>query len=82
MPVISEFYGISIRIYYKEHNPPHIHVSYGEYASEIRIDNLEVLEGNLPKRALKLVKEWITIHQKELIEMWNTESFKNIEPLI
>ena len=82
MPVISEFYGISIRIYYKEHNPPHIHVSYGEYVSEIRIDNLEVLEGNLPKRALKIAKEWITIHQKELMEMWNTKNFGNIEPLI
>lgn len=81
MPVISEFYGISIRIYYKEHNPPHIHVSYGEYTSEIRIDNLEVLEGNLPKRALKLATEWITIHQKELIEMWTTKDFRNIEPL-
>lgn len=82
MPVISEFYGLSIRIYYKEHNPPHIHVSYGEYTSEIRIDNLEVLEGTLPKRALKMAKEWIIIHQKELIKMWNTKEFKKIEPLI
>lgn len=73
MPVISEFYGLSIRIYYKEHNPPHIHVSYGEYSSEIRIDNLEVLRGNLPKRALKLVNERMLIHQKELTEMWNTK---------
>ena len=54
MPVISEFYGISIRIHYKEHNPPHIHVNYGEYASEIRIDNLEVLEGNLPNRVINI----------------------------
>ena len=82
MPVISEFYGISVRLYYKEHNPPHIHVSYGEYAFEKRIDNLEVLEGNLLKRALKIAKEWIEIHQKELVEMWNTKKFKNIEPLI
>lgn len=73
---------MSIRIYYKEHNPPHIHVNYGEYASIIRIDNLEILEGNLPKRAFKIAREWILIHQEELIEMWNTKNFKKIDPLI
>ncbi len=82
MPVISEFYGLSIRIYYKEHNPPHIHINYGEYSSIIRIDNLEILEGNLPNRAFKIAREWILIHQEELIEMWNTKDFKRIDPLI
>lgn len=82
MPVISEFYGLSIRIYYKEHNPPHIHVGYGEYSLAIRIDNLDIIEGNLPIRALKMVKEWIKIHQNELIKMWNTKEFKKIEPLV
>lgn len=82
MPVISEFYGLSIRIYYKEHNPPHIHVRYGEYSLAIRIDNLDIIEGNLPIRALKMVKEWIKIHQNELIKMWNTKEFKKIEPLV
>jgi hypothetical protein len=30
MPVISMFFGLIIRMYYKDHNPPHIHVEYGE----------------------------------------------------
>ena len=61
MPVISKFYGIVIKIYFmkKKHNPPHLHAIYGEYMSVINIETLEVIEGDLPEKALKLVKEWI-----------------------
>jgi hypothetical protein len=39
MPTISRFYGLSIKMYFKggEHNPPHIHVLYGEYMGAINI---------------------------------------------
>ena len=30
MPEISRFYGIIIYMWWKDHNPPHIHVSYGD----------------------------------------------------
>lgn len=59
MPVISEFYAIVIKIYFmqKEHKPPHLHAIYGEYISAINIKTLEVIEGDLPDKELKLVKE-------------------------
>lgn len=84
MPIISSFYGMTIKIYFmgKEHNPPHIHVIYGEYSSAISIKNYEVLDGDLPEKALYLVKEWIKIHKKELLNIWETQSFRKIEPLI
>ena len=83
MPVISSFYGITIKIYYSqnEHNPPHIHAIYGEYMSAINIKTLEVLEGDLPEKALKLVKEWIILNQREIIRIWEKQEFKKIEPL-
>jgi hypothetical protein len=28
MPIISKFFGIVIRLFYDEHNPPHLHVEY------------------------------------------------------
>lgn len=31
MPTISMFYGIVIRMYYDDHNPPHFHAFFGEY---------------------------------------------------
>ncbi len=83
MPVISSFYGITIKIYYSqnEHNPPHIHAIYGEYMSAINIKTLEVLEGDLPEKALKLVREWIILNQKEIIKIWEKQEFKKIKPL-
>ncbi|MCT8342979.1 MULTISPECIES: DUF4160 domain-containing protein [Photorhabdus] len=51
MPTISEFFGILIRMYYDDHNPPHFHAYYGEHEAIISIETLEVMEGSLPKRA-------------------------------
>ena len=55
MPTISEFFGIIIRMYYDEHNPPHFHAYYAEHEAMILIESLTVLKGSLPKRAKALV---------------------------
>ena len=83
MPEISRFYGIIIKMYYlsNEHNPPHIHAIYNEDVAVINIQTLELIEGYLPSRALKLVKEWIKIHKKEINNIWITQKFKKIDPL-
>ena len=83
MPVISRFYGIVIRMYFiqAEHNPPHIHAIYGEYIGAINIYTGELIEGDLPNRALKLVQEWLNVHRNEVLDMWNTQQFKKISPL-
>ena len=83
MPVISRFYGLSIKMYFKgsEHNPPHIHALYGEYMGVISIKNQELLEGDLPNRALTLVKEWTKDHETELLNIWNTQKITEIPPL-
>jgi len=41
-----------------------------------------MIEGDLPAKALKLVQEWTALHQTELLEMWNSQSFHEIEPLV
>jgi len=68
MPEISRFYGIIIQIYFGDHPPPHFHAMYGNSTAIIDIQNLSVLEGRIPPRALGLVIEWASIHQTELIE--------------
>ena len=84
MPAISNFYGIVIKIYFRqsEHNPPHIHALYGEYMSEINIATGKVLEGDLPNKALKLVLEWLDLHRGELMKIWDTQEFKKLPPLV
>ncbi len=55
MPTISMFYGILIRMYYDDHNPPHIHAIYGNDTACFTFDG-ELLEGSLPKKQTKLVE--------------------------
>ena len=83
MPVISRFYGIIIRMYFlqKEHNPPHIHAIYNEDGAAIDFMTGEVIEGQLPTKAMAMVKEWVAMHKDTLMEMWNTQEFKQIPPL-
>jgi hypothetical protein len=73
-----------IKMYFQqsEHNPPHFHVVYGEYVGLIDIQTLEMLEGDLPQKALSLVREWASIHQSELAEIWDTQQFRKLPPLI
>ncbi len=83
MPVISRFYGMVIKMYFfgAEHNPPHIHVVYGEYLGIVDIRTLKMLEGDLPDKALKIVKEWIALHQKELLDMWESQNIHPLPPI-
>lgn len=80
---ISRFYGIIIKMYFlaSEHNPPHIHAIYNKSIAVIDIQTLDVIEGEIPKRALRLVKEWVFIHKNEIKNIWETQQFKKIEPL-
>jgi len=71
MPQISYFFGIIIRMFYDEHNPPHFHAQYGEYNCCIDIQTLSVIEGHLPARALGLVIEWAILHKNELLNNWH-----------
>ncbi len=64
-----------------EHNPPHIHAIYGEYIGAIDIRTADMIEGDLPKRALKMVQEWVSQHEQELMNMWKTQEFTELPPL-
>ena len=74
MPIISQFYGIIIRIYFKDtqqHYLEHIHVQYNEYDAVYAIRDHSVLEGKLPSKQHNLVVAWMEIHKDELIALWN-----------
>ncbi len=71
MPQISEFFGISIYMYYEDHNPPHFHAICGEYKALIDISEGAVFRGFLPTKQMKLVLAWCEIHREELMYNWN-----------
>ena len=83
MPEIARFYGLIIKMYFmqSEHNLPHFHALYGECMGEFDINTLEMLQGDLPPRAVSLVKEWAALHQSELLEMCSTQKIHKLQPL-
>jgi hypothetical protein len=70
MPRISKYYGIAIYMYFRDHPPPHFHAIYGEHEAVIEISTGKVIDGELPRRALKLVVEWTKAHRTELVQNW------------
>ena len=81
MPVVSMFYGIVIKMYFREHGVPHLHALYGEYNAVFDIQTLEMIEGDLPVRATRMVKEWAGQYQTDLLHMWQTQEFKKLPGL-
>ena len=62
--------GISIYMYYEDHNPPHFHAVYGDYKALVNIYDGNVMKGYLPTKQIKLVLAWCEIHREELISNW------------
>lgn len=74
MPEVSRFYGIVIKVFYDDHNPPHFHAEYAEHEVLVSIGTLAILSGSLPARALGMVTEWASLHQRELLAAWERAS--------
>ena len=70
MPEISRFFGIIIKMFYDDHNPPPFHAEYGSDVALIEIRSLAVFSGRLSPRVLGLVIEWATLHREELLADW------------
>jgi hypothetical protein len=85
VPTISTFYGILIQMFWSDHAPPHFHALYAEHEVLIDIRTLDILEGEMPRRALALILEWAQEHRAELIEDWElctrNQPPKKIQPL-
>jgi hypothetical protein len=85
MPRLSEFYGIVIYMYWRDHPPPHFHAIYGDHEAVLLIEDGSVYAGELPRTALQLVRQWASEHRDELFVNWKRatrhEALSTIEPL-
>lgn len=85
MPRISMFYGITVTMYSSDHAPPHFHARYGEFEAQIVISTGEPLAGQLPIRALRLIREWTELHRVDLYANWERAQARtplaSIDPL-
>lgn len=88
MPIVTQFYGIIVRIFYKDiqkHHGAHIHTEYNEYSAVYSIDTLKIIEGNMPPKQNRMILAWMEIHREELDALWNVAQndgeFFKIDPL-
>ena len=85
MPEICRFFGIVIRMFFADHDPPHI---LAEHQGDKAVFDLRgnIIHGDIKSRtAIKLVREWISLHIDELSEDWNLaragQAINKIPPL-
>jgi uncharacterized protein DUF4160 len=70
MPTISRFYGIVIAMYFGDHPPPHVHAWYGGHKGRVDIATGKPIDGDLPLRARRLIREWCELRRDALEENW------------
>ena len=85
MPYVSYFFGIVIRMFYNDHNPPHFHAEYQGQKGKFDLDG-NLVEGNIRSRTAKsLIKKWAKLHKDELAENWERAQklgeIQKIDPL-
>jgi hypothetical protein len=85
MPTISRFFGVTIAMFFDDHEPPHFHARHADGEAKVRIDTLQVMDSTLGPRQVRFVLVWAKLHQRELVENWHRaragETLQDIEPL-
>ncbi len=79
MPIISTFLGVTVRMYYVDHPPAHVHVAYQGHEALVALEDGKAIEGNLPRRVAAVVAQWCLDHRAELAQNWSRA--QALEPL-
>jgi hypothetical protein len=84
VPVLSRFYGITVHMHSRDHDPPHFHARYQDQEVLVEIDS-GLVTGTFSRRALRLLFEWMELHREELERNWvrarEREPLQPIQPL-
>jgi hypothetical protein len=70
MPTIAYFLGITVRMYFNDHAPPHFHVRYQGFRARVLISSGEVIDGHVPPTVARLVREWTNLRRDALSRNW------------
>ena len=81
MPIISTFFGIVIRMFYREHEPIHFHAEHQGQQASFKLDGEEIRS----RTAVRLIREWAALHKAQIEANWARmeagEQLEKIEPL-
>ncbi len=85
MPIVSTFFGIVIRMYYREHEPAHFHAEYQSVQAKFDFEGRLIVGRMRSRTAKRLIREWAKAHKEDLEKNWNSaltgQPLDRIEPL-
>jgi hypothetical protein len=70
VPIISIFFGIVVRMFYREHEPAHFHAEHQGQAGKFDFSGKMVVGNIQSKTALRLIRQWALLHRVELEANW------------
>jgi len=70
MPVLQRFDGFVIRMYFEDHNPPHVHVVGPDFEAHVSIGDLAILAGEIPPKFSREALNWIAANKSSLLAKW------------
>ncbi|MFN0114491.1 MAG: DUF4160 domain-containing protein [Paracoccaceae bacterium] len=70
MPIIVRLQYCVIRMYFRDHNPPHFHIDTTKGRALMAIRSLEVFEGEVEPRAERGAREWAGVNRDRLWSAW------------
>lgn len=88
MPVIYEYLGIVISFWSNEHQPVHVHATYGDaivkisfYVDDGRITTIRYKEekGTFNKAKLHQLKEFISVYKYAILYAWEQKFIENVQ---
>lgn len=66
--------GFSVRMFFHDHDPPHIHIYFGAGPSapvvRLAIGTLDVLSGKFPAGLPRIVTAWVAQKKRDLLDNW------------
>ncbi len=71
MPLVLETEGVQFRLFFNDHNPPHVHVFFQQQEVILQLRDGAILEGGFPRGKSKLIKRLFAEHQAVLVANWN-----------
>lgn len=71
MPVIAIFFGIVIRMYYKEHEPRHFHAEHQAQHGKFDFDGHQLVGNITSRNALDLIRQWAQLNRAALDANWS-----------
>ena len=66
MPVVATFFGIVIRMYYREHEPRHCHAEYQAQSGKFDFDGVQTVGSITSPNALQLIRRWAALNRAAL----------------